>query len=417
LDFGAFFATYLIVILFFNGLLALIPAYIASEKGRSFGAFWVLSFFTTIFVGLIAVLALPQVEKEARTVRTDERGTVLADETEMPDAIKCPFCAEIVKSEASICRYCQKDISNHIESLKAQIIKNREEIASETAAREHAYQMQVAARKAGLARVARNPVTWICTAGIIVGGISFAVFQETERVRVANLLSPNCSIREESLEIYFNKQMNVRFSLPTECGDSLGTALEEGLVSAGPAIGVIELEVFLDGVSASTLEVIQSIEEPQYIYDIQIPNEVFWDYSTDDDGAIAQEVKVALTYVSQLQETPTVELAQEIPQIVPEVSVGPVERSDSHTSKKYDYEVHVRLRTYQVPDFVEFDWPGDAEDRKAGPKSIVRLTDDFANPRGWGYWSLWFPSNEESVTLEIRIVQDKKVIQTINREF
>jgi hypothetical protein len=183
-DFGSFFATYFAAILIFNALLAFIPAYIAREKGRSFGAFWALSFFTTIFVGLIAVLALPQMEKEVRTVRTDEHGKVLAHETEIPEAIKCPFCAEFVKSEASICRFCQKDISKHVDALKAQIAKNVEGIARETAAREREIQKQAEAdylaeiervneRSAKIRKISRSPVTISVGVGAVLAAIGW----------------------------------------------------------------------------------------------------------------------------------------------------------------------------------------------------------------------------------------------------
>lgn len=184
MDFGTFFATYLFIILVANALLAFIPAYIAREKGRSFGAFWALGFFTTIFVGLIAVLALPPVEKTIRTVRTDESGKVLADETEMSETIKCPFCAEMVKSEASICRHCQKDISKHLDSLKAQIAKNVEMIARETAARERENELQAEAnylaeiervkeRSAKIRKISRSPVTISIGVGAVLAAIGW----------------------------------------------------------------------------------------------------------------------------------------------------------------------------------------------------------------------------------------------------
>ncbi len=198
MDFGSFFATYFAAILIFNALLAFIPAYIAREKGRSFGAFWALSFFTTIFVGLIAVLALPQMEKQVRTVRTDEHGKVLAHETEMPEAIKCPFCAEFVKSEASVCRFCQKDISKHVATLKAQIAQNVEMEARETAARERENQIQFEAnrlaeierakeRSAMIKTIIRSPLTIAVGAAIAIaltwyGIASFATFNEAAQI-------------------------------------------------------------------------------------------------------------------------------------------------------------------------------------------------------------------------------------------
>ena len=105
MDFGAFLTTYFVIILIVNGLLAFIPAYIAREKGRSFVAFWWLSFATTVVIGLIAVLAMPQLSADQMAQRDIEPRF-----DGVPRELQCPFCAEFVKSEAKICKYCGKDV-------------------------------------------------------------------------------------------------------------------------------------------------------------------------------------------------------------------------------------------------------------------------------------------------------------------
>ncbi|MGZ8916420.1 MAG: hypothetical protein ACXW1Z_25335, partial [Methylobacter sp.] len=68
-------------------------AFIASQKNRDSGAWFFLGFYFSI----LAVLALIAIPKE--------------NSTDQPDAIrKCPFCAEFIKTEAVICRFCQKDL-------------------------------------------------------------------------------------------------------------------------------------------------------------------------------------------------------------------------------------------------------------------------------------------------------------------
>jgi hypothetical protein len=66
--------------------LALIPASIAAKKGRSFGLWWIYG-FALFLVALIHAL--------------------LADDlTRRP----CPYCAEQIRPEATVCHFCHRDI-------------------------------------------------------------------------------------------------------------------------------------------------------------------------------------------------------------------------------------------------------------------------------------------------------------------
>ncbi len=78
-----------------SSLLSLIPATIASKKGRNFFV-WALYGWLVFIVSIIHVNMLKPIEGASNMK-------------------KCPFCAEIIKQEAKVCRYCSKDLPEDIE--------------------------------------------------------------------------------------------------------------------------------------------------------------------------------------------------------------------------------------------------------------------------------------------------------------
>lgn len=79
-------------------LIGLIPAAIAKSKGRDFVLWWV-------YGSLLFIVALPH----ALIMRADRAG-LERRRVEEEGLRKCPFCAELVKSEAAVCRYCQREL-------------------------------------------------------------------------------------------------------------------------------------------------------------------------------------------------------------------------------------------------------------------------------------------------------------------
>lgn len=86
----------ILAVFIFGSLLA---ASIAKKKGRSGGGYFLLSLLLSPLVGILAALAATPNEQSVERDR-------IASGTER----KCPHCAEIIKVEAKVCRFCGRNV-------------------------------------------------------------------------------------------------------------------------------------------------------------------------------------------------------------------------------------------------------------------------------------------------------------------
>jgi uncharacterized paraquat-inducible protein A len=80
-------------------LLGLIPAVIAKGKGRSFGLWW-------FYGAALFIVALPHSLIMKANIQAIE------DQQLSEGMQKCRHCAEFIKADAKVCRYCGRDVQH-----------------------------------------------------------------------------------------------------------------------------------------------------------------------------------------------------------------------------------------------------------------------------------------------------------------
>jgi len=88
-------------ILVVAALIGLIPAAIANNKGYSFVLWW-------FFGAALFIVALPVALLMTPNAAAIEQSKLRAGMK------KCPFCAELVKAEAKVCKHCGRDLLHFV---------------------------------------------------------------------------------------------------------------------------------------------------------------------------------------------------------------------------------------------------------------------------------------------------------------
>jgi len=73
----------------------LIPAKIASDKGRDFLTWWIYG----TCLPLISIIHAATLQPTRQAMRAD-------------GYLPCPWCKEMIRSDASVCRYCGRDFAD-----------------------------------------------------------------------------------------------------------------------------------------------------------------------------------------------------------------------------------------------------------------------------------------------------------------
>ena len=82
-------------------IIGIIPAFIASSKGRIFVVWWLYGALLFFFAMIHAIILKPN---EEQLIREGKK--------------HCPYCDELIKPKATVCRYCSRELPTEHGEIK-----------------------------------------------------------------------------------------------------------------------------------------------------------------------------------------------------------------------------------------------------------------------------------------------------------